>query len=79
MCVQNDATSLHIASQQGHWEVVKVLLEANADLSIQSIVSHVDGVCVIAQLCSWVFTITFYNKCSNYMYTEQPDGSLQCQ
>ncbi len=46
--MQNGATALLIASQQGYCEVVKVLLEAKADINIQTNVSHAfDNVVVI--------------------------------
>ncbi len=39
-CIQNGGTALHVASYNGHCEVVGVLLEANADVNIEDKVSH---------------------------------------
>ena len=39
--IQNGWTTLHIASLIGHFKVIKVLLEANADVNIKTNVSRV--------------------------------------
>ena len=40
ICTQNGFTALHIASQEGHCGVVRMLLEAKADVSMKDNVSH---------------------------------------
>ena len=40
ICTQNGATALHVASLQGHCGVVRMLLEAKADVKIKTNVSH---------------------------------------
>ncbi len=46
--VQTGATALYIAAQNGHLRVVELLIAANANVNIQTSVSHIDGVCVLA-------------------------------
>ncbi len=38
---QGGWTALHMASQNGHCGIVRVLLEANADVNITTNVSHI--------------------------------------
>ncbi len=46
-CVQEDGgTALHIASQEGHCEVVKMLVMAGANVNIKSNVSHAAWWCL---------------------------------
>ena len=50
--VQDGFTALHVASQEGHCEVVRMLLEAKADVNMKTNVSESccsDGVCVLAE------------------------------
>ncbi len=46
--VQDGATALCVAAQNGHLRVVELLIAAKADVNIQDNVSHIDGVCVLA-------------------------------
>ena len=49
---QDGATALHVASQGGHCEVVRMLLEAKADVNMKNNVSEScssDGVCALAE------------------------------
>ena len=49
--VQNGFTALHAASQEGHCEFVRMLLEAKADVNMKDNVSEScssDGVCALA-------------------------------
>ncbi len=46
--VQDGTTALYVAAQNGHLRVVELLLAAKADVNIQTNVSHIDGVCVLA-------------------------------
>ena len=51
--VQDGFTALLVAAQEGHCEIVKMLLEAKADVNVQNIVSEScssDGVCTCTQL-----------------------------
>ncbi len=43
--VQDGYTALIIAAQKGHLKVVELLIAANANVNIQTNVSHIDGVC----------------------------------
>ena len=46
--VQTGSTALYVAAQEGHFEIVRMLLEAKADVNIQNNVSEScssDGVC----------------------------------
>ena len=50
--VQDGTTALHAASQEGHCEVVRMLLEAKADVNMKNNVSEScssDGVCALAE------------------------------
>ncbi len=44
--VQGGATALLVAAQNGHCEVVRMLLEAKADVNIKANVSDVYWICV---------------------------------
>ena len=49
--VQTGSTALIVASQEGHCEVVRMLLEAKADVNMKNNVSEScssDGVCALA-------------------------------
>ena len=46
--VQDGYTALIVAAQNGHLKVVELLITSNADVNIQTIVSHIDSVCVLA-------------------------------
>ena len=51
--VQTGSTALHVAAHEGHCEIVRMLLEAKADVNIQNNVSEScssDGVCTYTQL-----------------------------
>ena len=51
--VQTGSTALHMAAQEGHYEIVRMLLEAKADVNVQNNVSEScssDGVCTYTQL-----------------------------
>ena len=51
--VQTGFTALLVAAHKGHCEIVRMLLEAKADVSVQNIVSEScsnDGVCACTQL-----------------------------
>ena len=51
-CVQGGSTALNVASQEGHCEVVRMLLEAQADVNMKNNVSEScssDGVCALAE------------------------------
>ena len=50
--VQDGFTALHAASSEGHCEVVRMLLEAKADVNMKTNVSEScssDGVCALAE------------------------------
>ena len=50
--VQDGSTALIVASQEGHCEVVRMLLEAKADVNMKTNVSEScssDGVCALAE------------------------------
>ena len=50
--VQDGATGLHAASQKSHCEVVRMLLEAKADINMKDNVSEScssDGICALAE------------------------------
>ena len=50
--VQTGTTALYIASQEGHCEVVRMLLEAKADINMKNNVREScssDGVCALAE------------------------------
>ena len=50
--VQDGSTTLFVASQQGHCEIVRMLLEAKADVNVQTNVSESwssDSVCTYTQ------------------------------
>ena len=46
--VQDGCTALIVAAQNGHLKIVELLIGANANINIQNNVSHIDGVCVLA-------------------------------
>ena len=46
--IQNGFTALMIAARNGHLRIVELLIAANADLNIQTKVSLINGVCVLA-------------------------------
>ena len=51
--VQDGSTALFVASQEGHCEIVRMLLEAKADVNVQTNVSESwssDSVCTYTQL-----------------------------
>ena len=51
--VQDGSTALHVATQEGHCGIVRMLLEAKADVNVQNNVSEScfnDGVCTYTQL-----------------------------
>ena len=51
--VQDGSTALFVAAQEGHCAIVRMLLEAKADVNIQNNVSEScssDGVCTYTQL-----------------------------
>ncbi len=59
--VQIGATALYVAAQDGHLRVVELLIASKADVNIQTKVSHIDGVCVLADSvveCTCVLTVT---------------------
>ena len=50
--IQDGSTALIVASQEGHCEVVRMLLEAKADVNMKTNVSEScssDGVCALAE------------------------------
>ena len=48
--VQNGATALIVASQNGHCEIVGMLLDAKADPNMKANVScYSDGICALAE------------------------------
>ena len=57
--VQNGSTALLVAAQEGHCGIVKMLLEAKADVNMKTNVSEScssDGVCALAESsinCVW--------------------------
>ena len=57
--VQNGSTALFVAAEQGHSSVVRMLLEAKADVNMKDNVSEScssDGVCTLAESstnCVW--------------------------
>ncbi len=53
-CVQNGATALYIASKEGHYRVVRMLLEAKADVNIKTNVSHAAWWCLCILLIPWL-------------------------
>ncbi len=46
--VQDGSTALMVAAQNGHLRIVELLIAAKALVNIQTNVSHIDGVCVLA-------------------------------
>ena len=46
--VQDGFTALMGAAQNGHLRIVELLIAAKATVNIQTKVSHIDGVCVLA-------------------------------
>ncbi len=56
MSVQDGWTALHIAGQNGHGTVVRMLLNAKADISIKTNVSPIDDVtCTCSALADSIF------------------------
>ena len=57
--VQDGSTALFVAAQEGHFSVVRMLLEAKADVNMKDNVSEScssDGVCALAESsvnCVW--------------------------
>ena len=49
--VQDGWAALHVASWNGHCEVVRILLEAKADINIKINVSHDSILCVCIYTC----------------------------
>ena len=48
--IQTGSTALYISSQEGHCEIVRILLDAKADPNINTNVScSSDGVCALAE------------------------------
>ncbi len=43
--VQDGYTALIVAAQNGHLKIVEILIESNADVNIQTNVSHIDCIC----------------------------------
>ncbi len=44
--VQNGWTALHVASRNGRFEIVVMLLKAKTNVNVMTEVSHIDGVTV---------------------------------
>ena len=62
--VQNGFTALIVANQEGHCEVVRMLLEAKADINMKNNVSErcsSDSVCALAE--SIVDCVYMYCQC----------------
>ncbi len=53
-CVQNGWTALHMASKNGHCEVVRMLLMAGADVNMKTTVSHAAWWCLCTLLIPWL-------------------------
>ncbi len=76
---------MHVASQNGHFDVIMLLLEANADVNIKTNVSLVDCVtihsvcvCVLSSLSMNRYTLSM--SCIYSLLTiEQPDSSPHSQ
>ncbi len=66
-CVQDGATALHIASQNGHCEVVRMLLKAKANVNMKTNVSHAAWWCLCTLLIPWLSVCTVT---SVYEWTE---------
>ena len=61
--IQDGATALIVASQEGHHEIVRMLLEAKADVNMKDNVSescYSDGICVPA-------SPALLTVCTNYL------------
>ena len=62
--VQDGATALYMASQEGHCEVVRMLLEAKADVNMKDNVSEScssDGVCALVEFivdCVYCYSLS---------------------
>ena len=57
--VQDGATALYVASQEGHCEVVRMLLEAKADVNMKANVSEScsSGICALAESIILLLTV----------------------
>ena len=69
--VQDGSSALHAASQEGHCEVVRMLLEAKADVNMKASVSESssDGVCALAESivdCVYCHDLSVLTECVVY-------------
>ena len=64
--VQTGSTALIVASQEGHCEVVRMLLEAKADVNVKNNVREScssDGVCALAESIVCTLSANEYKGC----------------